>query len=49
MSDIPEDLYYTQYHQWVRIDENEETITVGLTDVTFALLGHRKYGEKKCH
>ena len=39
MSDIPEDLFYTQYHQWVRIDEEEEIITVGLTDYAQEFLG----------
>ena len=39
MSDIPEDLFYTQYHQWVRIDEEEEIIAVGLTDYAQEFLG----------
>mgnify|MGYP001610125985 CR=1 FL=1 len=39
MSEIPEELYYTPYHQWIRVDEDEEIITIGLTDYAQEFLG----------
>lgn len=31
MSEVPEGLYYSQEHEWVRIEE-DGTVTVGITD-----------------
>lgn len=39
MSEIPENLYYSQYHQWIKINEDEETVTVGLTGYAQEFLG----------
>ena len=30
MSDVPEGLYYTKEHEWMRVDG--ETVTIGITD-----------------
>ena len=30
MSEIPEDLYYTKEHEWLKLDGN--TVTIGITD-----------------
>ena len=38
MSEIPSDLKYTKSHEWVR-DENDGTVTVGITDHAQELLG----------
>lgn len=39
MNKIPENLYYTEHHQWVKINEDDETITVGLTHFAQEFLG----------
>jgi glycine cleavage system H protein len=44
MSNIPENLYYTQTHEWVRI-ENDGTVTMGITDHAQAALGDIVYVE----
>jgi glycine cleavage system H protein len=38
MSEIPSELKYTKSHEWVR-DENDGTVTVGITDHAQELLG----------
>ncbi|MGB5517141.1 MAG: glycine cleavage system protein GcvH [Gammaproteobacteria bacterium] len=38
MSEIPSELKYTKSHEWVR-DENDGSVTVGITDHAQALLG----------
>ena len=38
MSEIPSELKYTKSHEWVR-DENDGTVTVGVTDHAQELLG----------
>lgn len=38
MSHVPEELYYTKTHEWVRV-EADETLTVGITDHAQNLLG----------
>ena len=38
MSLIPDDLRYTKSHEWVRM-EDDDTVTVGITDHAQALLG----------
>ncbi len=38
MSNIPEDLYYTKSHEWVRQNE-DGTVSVGITDHAQDLLG----------
>jgi len=38
MSEIPSELKYTKSHEWVR-DEDNGTVTVGITDHAQALLG----------
>ncbi|MCI0505506.1 MAG: glycine cleavage system protein GcvH [Gammaproteobacteria bacterium] len=38
MSNIPEDLYYTKTHEWVKQDA-DGTVTVGITDHAQHLLG----------
>ncbi|HEY5602751.1 MAG TPA: glycine cleavage system protein GcvH [Gammaproteobacteria bacterium] len=38
MSNIPEDLYYTKTHEWVKQDA-DGTLTVGITDHAQHLLG----------
>ncbi len=40
---IPEDLYYTEEHEWVRIDE--DVVTVGITDYAQDQLGDIVYVE----
>lgn len=44
MSDIPHDLKYTASHEWVRV-EDDETVTVGITDHAQRLLGDLVYVE----
>ncbi len=39
MSELPENLYYSQYHQWVKINEDDETVTIGLTHYAQEFLG----------
>ncbi len=38
MSNIPQELKYTKTHEWVRV-ENDDTVTVGITDHAQELLG----------
>jgi glycine cleavage system H protein len=38
MSEIPDDLKYTQSHEWVRLEE-DGSVTVGITDHAQELLG----------
>jgi glycine cleavage system H protein len=38
MSEIPSELKYTKSHEWVR-DENDGTVTIGITDHAQELLG----------
>ena len=38
MSNIPEELLYTDSHEWVR-DEGDATVTIGITDHAQELLG----------
>ncbi|MCB1865719.1 MAG: glycine cleavage system protein GcvH [Chromatiales bacterium] len=44
MSDIPNDLRYTESHEWLRV-EDDGTITVGVTDHAQAALGDLVYVE----
>ncbi len=44
MSDIPDDLYYTKNHEWVR-SEDDGTVTVGITNHAQQLLGDLVYVE----
>ena len=44
MSKTPKDLYYTATHEWVR-DENDGTVTVGITDHAQHLLGELVFVE----
>lgn len=44
MSDIPENLYYTKNHEWVR-SQDDGTVTVGITDHAQQLLGDLVYVE----
>lgn len=39
MTKIPEKLYYSQYHQWIKINEDDETVTIGLTHYAQEFLG----------
>lgn len=39
MSNIPAELKYLSSHEWVRIEEDGETVTVGITDHAQELLG----------
>jgi len=43
MSDIPDDLQYTDQHEWVRGPSAEGTVRVGLTDFAQAALGDIVY------
>lgn len=38
MSDVPEDLRYSESHEWVR-EEDDGTVTIGITDHAQAQLG----------
>jgi glycine cleavage system H protein len=38
MSNIPKELKYTKTHEWVRV-EDDDTVTVGITDHAQGLLG----------
>ncbi|MDH5765087.1 MAG: glycine cleavage system protein GcvH [Gammaproteobacteria bacterium] len=38
MSEIPNDMYYTRTHEWVRL-EDDGTVTVGISDHAQELLG----------
>ena len=44
MSDIPNDLKYSDSHEWVRLD-GDNTVTVGITDHAQGLLGDLVYVE----
>lgn len=37
--DFPDDLYYTDNHEWLRVDESNQTGTVGITDFAQSELG----------
>lgn len=39
MADVPEDLRYSEDHEWVRYDEASETATIGITDYAQGELG----------
>lgn len=39
MSEIPENLRYAKSHEWVRVDEETETVTIGITDYAQHSLG----------
>lgn len=39
MSNIPAELKYLSSHEWVRIEDDGETVTVGITDHAQELLG----------
>lgn len=39
MSELPADLFYTKDHEWIRIDEDGGTATVGITDHAQESLG----------
>jgi glycine cleavage system H protein len=39
MSNIPEDLRYAKTHEWVRVDEEADIVTVGITDYAQQSLG----------
>ena len=36
---FPEDLYYTKDHEWLRVEEDGRTATVGITDFAQSELG----------
>lgn len=36
---FPDDLYYTEDHEWLRVDEDSQTGTVGITDFAQNELG----------
>ena len=44
MSDIPQELKYTQTHEWVRIEE-DGSLTVGITEHAQGLLGDMVFVE----
>ena len=44
MSKIPDNLKYTESHEWVRLDENE-IVTIGITDYAQENLGDLVYVE----
>ena len=44
MSNVPDDLLYTKSHEWVR-EENDGTLTVGITDHAQELLGDMVFVE----
>jgi len=37
--DFPEDLQYTEEHEWTKLDESNNTVTVGITDFAQSELG----------
>lgn len=39
MADVPEDLRYSEDHEWVRFDEASGTATIGVTDYAQGELG----------
>lgn len=42
--EVPENLYYTREHEWVRVEDNN-TVTVGITDYAQSSLGEIVYVE----
>ena len=44
MSDIPANLKYTASHEWIRV-EDDDTVTIGITDHAQGLLGDLVYVE----
>lgn len=44
MSDTPRELHYTESHEWVRL-ENDDTVTIGITDHAQHQLGDLVYVE----
>ena len=44
MSDVPEGLYYTKEHEWLR-REDDGTVTIGITDHAQSALGDLVYVE----
>lgn len=44
MSQLPSELYYTETHEWVRVEE-EDVVRVGITDHAQQLLGDLVYIE----
>ena len=43
MSSYPDDLYYTKDHEWVRLDADGATVTVGVTEFAQHELGDIVY------
>lgn len=39
MSNIPSDLKYLSSHEWARLEDDGETVTVGITDYAQEMLG----------
>ena len=48
MSELPDDLRYTQSHEWLR-DNGDGTVTVGITDHAQEALGDLVYVELKAN
>lgn len=44
MSNIPENLFYTETHEWVRL-ESDGTVTMGITDHAQAAMGDIVFAE----
>ena len=47
MSNTPNELFYTQSHEWVRI-EDDGSVTVGISEHAQALLGDMEIGRASC-
>ena len=45
MSNIPSDLRYLSSHEWVRLEDDGQTVTVGVTDYAQDMLGDVVYVE----
>ncbi len=45
MSQIPSDLKYLSSHEWARLEDDGETVTIGITDHAQELLGDVVYVE----
>lgn len=45
MADVPDDLKYSEDHEWVRYDENSGVATIGITDYAQGELGDIVYLE----
>jgi glycine cleavage system H protein len=45
MSNIPSDLRYLSSHEWARLEDDGETVTVGVTDYAQDMLGDVVYVE----